>query len=133
MKVAFATDNGKSFINRHFGDSNYYYIYEMSSSGVEFIKKIENTTEEDNEEIHADPIKAKGVTQMLKTEGIEVVIAKIFGPNIKRIRKNFVCILMNDNDISDSIKKAHKNFDIILNEWNKGESRSHINLKIAGK
>ena len=70
---------------------------------------------------------------MLKTENIEVVIAKVFGPNIKRIRKNFVCILMNDNNISDSIKKAHKKFDIILNEWNKGESRSHINLKIAGK
>jgi len=36
--TAFATDDGKSFIERHFGDSNYYYIYEMSSSGVEFIK-----------------------------------------------------------------------------------------------
>jgi len=36
--TAFATDDGKSFIERHFGDSNYYYIYEMSSSGVKFIK-----------------------------------------------------------------------------------------------
>lgn len=133
MKTAFATENGKSVIDRHFGDQNYYHIYEMSSSGVEFIKKIENTTEEDNKEIHADPIKAKGVTQMLKTQDIKVVIAKVFGLNIKRIRKNFVCILMNDNDISDNIKKVHQKFDNNLNEWNKGESRSHIDLKIAGK
>jgi len=40
---------------------------------------------------------------------------------------------MNDNDISDNIKKVHQKFDNNLNEWNKGESRSHIDLKIAGK
>ncbi|MCD4774305.1 MAG: hypothetical protein K8R41_13080, partial [Bacteroidales bacterium] len=45
MKAAFATDNGRSFINRHFGDSDYYYIYEISSSETTFIKKISNTTE----------------------------------------------------------------------------------------
>ncbi len=129
MKIAFATDNGESFNDNHFGDSEYYYIYEMTSSGVEFIKKIKNTTEEDNEEIHADPRKAKGVTEMLKMENIQVVVSKIFGPNIKRIKKKFVCILMNDADISNSVKKVHQQADIILTEWKKGEERNHINLK----
>ena len=129
MKIAFATDNGESFNDNHFGDSEYYYIYEMTSSGVEFIKKIKNTTEEDNEEIHADPRKAKGVTEMLKMENIQVVVSKIFGPNIKRIKKKFVCILMNDADISNSVKKVHQQADIILSEWKKGEERNHINLK----
>jgi len=133
MKIAFATDNGKSFIDRHFGDSEYYYIYEMNASGIEFVKKIENTTEEDKEEIHADPVKAKGVTEMLKNEDIKVVIAKIFGPNIKRIKKKFVCILMNDNDISESIIKVQQKFDLILSEWNKGEDRNHINLRIINE
>ena len=130
MKTAFATDNGRSFIDRHFGDSNYYYIYEISSSEVTFLKKILNTTEKEEEEIHADPKKAKDVARMLKKENVEVVVSKIFGPNIKKIRKKFVCILMNDNDISDSIKTVQQKFDAILNEWNKGEIKSHINLKI---
>ena len=130
MKIAFASDNGKSFIDRHFGDSEHYYIYELSSSGLKFVKKIENTTEEDDEEIHADPVKAKGVTEMLKSEDIKVVIAKVFGPNIKRIRKKFVCILMNDTAISESIKKVQQKSDLILSEWNKGEDRNHINLRI---
>ena len=133
MKIAFASDNGKSFIDRHFGDSEHYYIYEMKASGIEFVKKIENTTEEDNEEIHADPVKAKGVTEMLKSEDIKVVIAKIFGPNIKRIKKKFVCILMNDSDISESVKKVQQKSDLILSEWNKGESRNHINLQTEKK
>ena len=130
MKTAFATDNGKTFIDRHFGDSDYYYIYEISTSETTFIKKISNTTEEEDEEIHADPKKAKGVTEMLKDENVKVVVSKIYGPNIKRIRKNFVCILMNDEDISDSIKIIQQKFDIIVNEWNKGESRNHLNFKI---
>lgn len=129
MKTAFATDNGKSFINRHFGDSEYYYIYEISASENTFIKKISNTTEEDNEEIHADPKKAKGVAEMLKDENVKVVVSKIYGPNIKRIRKNFVCILMNDDDISESINTVQQKFDVVLNEWNKGESRNHLNFK----
>jgi predicted Fe-Mo cluster-binding NifX family protein len=133
MKIAFASDDGKSFIDRHFGDSEYYYIYEMKASGIEFIKKIDNTTEEDDEEIHADPVKAKGVTEMLKKEDIKVVIAKVFGPNIKRIRKKFVCILMNDTDISESVKKVQQKSDLILSEWNKGEDRNHINLKVGNE
>ena len=129
MKTAFATDNGKSYINRHFGDSDYYYIYEISDSETTFLKKISNTTEEDDEEIHADPKKAKGVTEMLKDENVKVVVSKIYGPNIKRIRKNFVCILMNDDDLSDSVKIVQQKFGIVLNEWNKGESRKHLNFK----
>ncbi|MBI9039183.1 MAG: hypothetical protein JEY97_13700 [Bacteroidales bacterium] len=129
MKIAFASDNGKSFIDRHFGDSEYYYIYKISSAEAIFMKKISNTTEEEDEEIHADPKKAKSVTKMLKNEKIEVVVSKIFGPNIKRIRKNFVCILMNDEDISDSIKTIQQKHDIIVNERKKGESRNHLNFK----
>ncbi|MEA3495069.1 MAG: NifB/NifX family molybdenum-iron cluster-binding protein [Bacteroidota bacterium] len=127
MRTAFASDNGKGFIDRHFGDSDYYYIYEISSNKIEFIKKISNTTEE--EEIHADPKKAKGVVTMLKDDSVKVVVSKIYGPNIKRINKKFVCILMNDKNISDSIKTIQEKFMIILDEWDKGESRKHLNFK----
>ena len=58
LKVAFATDDGKTFMSRHFGDAEYYYIYEINKENAEFIKKINNTTEEE-EDIHADPTKAK--------------------------------------------------------------------------
>ncbi len=127
--TAFATDNGKSFTNKHFGDADYYMIYEISLSDAKFIKKISNTTEEDDEEIHADPKKAKSVAKMLKNENVKVVISKIYGPNIKRIKKKFVCILMNNKDISECTKIIQKKINIIIDEWNKGEIRNHLNLK----
>ena len=129
ITTAFATDNGKSFINRHFGDANYYIIYEISKNNIKFIKKIKNTTNDYNEEIHADPKKAKGVAELLKNEKVTTVVSKFYGPNIKRIRKNFVCILMNNEDFSECTKIIQKKIDIIVDEWNKGEIRGHLNLK----
>ena len=129
VNIAFATDDGKTFMDRHFGDAEYYYVYEISETESKFLKKIKNTTEEDDESKHADPEKAKGVAGLFKNENIKVVVSKVFGANIKRIKKKFVCVLMNDNSISDSIKTIQQKFDVINNEWNNGEERNHLNLK----
>ena len=67
IKVAFATDDGKIFMDRHFGDAEYYDVYEISEIDSKFIKRIKNTTEEDNESVHADPEKAKGQKELIKS------------------------------------------------------------------
>jgi len=120
--TAFATDDGNNFMGKHFGDANYYDIYKISASNSEFVKRIDNTIDIE-EESHADPKKAKGISGLLKSEGIQVVVSKVFGPNIKRIKKNFVCIIMSKEDISQSITHIQQRFDAIVNEWNKGEER----------
>ena len=61
LKFAFAVNKEKQFENKHFGDADYYYIYEISTSENKFIKIIKNTTEENDENIHADPKKAKSI------------------------------------------------------------------------
>lgn len=126
IKVAFATDNGSNFINRHFGDANYYDIYEIEGNQANYLKRIDNTTEE--EEMHADPKKAKGIANLLLEENVSVVISKIFGPNIKRIRKKFVCVVMKDNYISEGIQKICDNTGKIYEEWEKGEDRKHLSI-----
>ena len=121
--TAFATDDGDNFIDRHFGDANYYDIYKISASSMKFIKRIDNTTEEEDEEIHADPKKAKGISGLLKKENVQVVVSKIFGPNIKRIKKNFVCIIMSKENVEEGIAHIQLRFDTIVKEWDKGEER----------
>lgn len=126
LKVAFATDDGKTFMGRHFGDAEHYYIYEIDDENANFIKKIDNTTEE--EDMHADPKKAKGISNLLLDEDVSVVVSKVFGPNIKRIKKKFVCVVVKDEEINESINKICLNVGKIYKEWEKGKDRKHLSL-----
>ena len=126
---AFATDDGKSFIDRHFGDADFYDIYEISSQEIKLLKRIDNTTEEDDDESgHGDPVKAQGVTGMLKKEGVNMAVSRVFGPNLKRIKKKFLCILAGKRSIEESLKILQKRFPSLLDEWNVGEERTFIKL-----
>ncbi len=127
LKVAFATDDGKTFMSRHFGDAEYYYIYEIDNENTEFIKKISNTTEEE-EDVHADPKKAKSIAKLLRQEQVQTLVSKIFGPNIVRIKKKFVCILIKENSIENSIEIIKNNLPIIAKEWEMGEERNFLRL-----
>ncbi len=127
--TAFATDDGENFIDRHFGDAEFYNVYEISSTGVRLLKKIGNSTEEDDDEDgHGDPNKAKGVTGMLKKEGVNVTVSRVFGPNLKRIKKKFICIILKEWNIYESIKKLQERFSDLVDEWSKGEERNFIRL-----
>lgn len=131
FKVAFASDDGESFVDRHFGDAYYFYIYSFSDNGIEFLKRIENTTDEDSKEKHGDPKKAKGILGLLKSQDVKVFVSKIFGPNIKRMKKNFVCVLINNDKISDSFNILQRNIEAIDREWKKGVDRDFIDLRKA--
>ncbi|TSA26250.1 dinitrogenase iron-molybdenum cofactor biosynthesis protein, partial [bacterium] len=122
IRVAFATDNGKTFMGRHFGDADFYDIYEISAMKANFIKRINNTIDEE-EEVHADPKKAQGISHLLLDENISVVVSKIFGPNIKRINKKFVCVVIKDEKIEDAVNKICSNIGKIYEEWENGEKR----------
>ncbi len=127
--TAFATDDGKSFIDRHFGDADFYDIYEISSQSINLLKRIDNTTEEDDDEDgHGDPVKAQGVTGMLKKEGVTMSVSRVFGPNLKRIKKKFLCIIVKEGSIEDSLKKLQDTFPALLEEWSKGEERNFLRL-----
>ncbi|MCD6397760.1 MAG: hypothetical protein J7L71_09490 [Spirochaetaceae bacterium] len=127
--TAFATDDGEFFIDRHFGDAEFYDIYEISEDEVNLIKRIDNSTEDDNdEEGHGDPVKAQGVTGMLKKEGVNMAVSRVFGPNLKRIKKKFLCILVGKTSIEESLKILQKRFPSLLDEWNVGEERTFIRL-----
>ena len=127
LKVAFATDDGKTFMGRHFGDAEYYHIYEIDENNYELINIIKNTTEEE-EDVHADPKKAGSIAKLLKQENVQVAVSKVFGPNIMRIKKKFVCIIIKENLIETGIEIIKSNFLAITEEWKMGEDRNFIKL-----
>ncbi len=126
---AIATDDEKNYTDSHFGDARYYRLYEFTSSSAEYLKIIANTTQQSEPENHADPGKASNVVELLNKEDVKVVVANIFGPNIKRIKSKFVCILMDNGSISKSIPHLLEQFEVICDSWNSGNLREHLNLR----
>ena len=124
--IACATDDSITFVDRHFGDANHYNIYELSPEGHVFIGVVHNTTE--GEEMHADPKKAKGISQMLKSKNVHVVMAKVFGPNIKRIRKIFVSVVSQEQTIIDAMNVLLTEFELLEKTSNDGEKRAIVKL-----
>ena len=127
MIAAIATDDGITTNQRHFGDAAIYNIYEIDEEGHRFLKKIDNSSEIE-EESHADPRKARSVAEMLSAENVNIAVAQVFGPNLKRIKSKFVCIIVKDLEISAVIQKVKSDYTAIEEEWKKGSERSHLRL-----
>lgn len=128
MKIVFATDDGLLFMDRHFGDAEFYEVFEVSKDEFKHHKRINNSTEEDDESLHGDPVKAKGVTALFKGEDIKVLVTKVFGPNIKRMKKKFVCVIINVDTIEKGKSIIQENIQKIEQEWEKGENRDFLKL-----
>jgi len=119
---AIATDDGVSFIDRHFGDARFYDVYEITKNNTTFIKRIENQTDEEEEEDgHGNPQKAHSIAGILLEEGVSVVISKVYGPNIKRIRKKFLCVVNKKGEIKESLEKLHCIFPKLSTEISKSD------------
>jgi predicted Fe-Mo cluster-binding NifX family protein len=127
LMAAFATNDGLSFTDNHFGEADHYLVYRISPSEAIHVKTIKNTTEE--EEVHADPRKAQQVGGLLGPEKIQVLVNRAFGGNINRIKKKFVVVLTNQKQIPAGVELVRENFDTIVAEWEKGESRTYLKLR----
>ena len=127
LRLAAATDDGEHFTSRHFGDAEFYEIFEFSESGYESTGRVINNVDE--EKGHADPNKARGIAGLLAKEGVHMAVSPVFGPNIKRIKKKFVCILTGHEKISDCLEMLMSRYPEIVAEFEKGEERNFLDWR----
>ncbi|MGM0602665.1 MAG: NifB/NifX family molybdenum-iron cluster-binding protein [Bacillota bacterium] len=125
--AALATDDGKKFVNRHFGDAKKYYIYEITNESYMFIKSINNTSVEEKQ--HADPKKARSIINILKSEGVQVVDNLAFGANINRVKKKLVPVITAKTTLKEGLKELIANHENLIKLWEQGEKRDYLNLK----
>ena len=131
VKIAIATDQEKRLTNEHFGDAKQYIVYQIDKHSVKKIGIIENTTEaeKEHEHHHGDPSKAQGIGKLMKNNNIQVLVGKVFGPNIKRMLKDFIIVLVNDENSDLAAERIRQNFDKIIENMQNKENRQHINLR----
>ena len=128
LTFAFATDDGESLKgDDHFGNAKHYYIYKISPDKSDFMEQRDNIeVEENEEETHGDYKKAKAVSSVL--EKTDVLVSKIFGPNIKRMKEKFVCIIVRVDSIKEAVDIMKRNMNKIVEEYQKGKERKHLVL-----
>ncbi|MGM0499323.1 MAG: NifB/NifX family molybdenum-iron cluster-binding protein [Bacillota bacterium] len=127
LKVALATNDGKKFIDEHFGEADKYYIYEFDTYNYKYLKSIENNSIEDIK--HAAPKKAKSIIKILKKEGVQVVCNLAFGANINRVKKKLVPVITSKVYLNDGLEELIANYNQIIQLLNAGEKREYLNLK----
>src|SRR6056297_897880 len=118
MIIACATNDGQTFVDSHFGDANKYDLYEITEEGVSYINSVKNHTEEE-EGVHADPKKAKGIASLLKQHDVQIGVSRFFGPNIKRVAKHFLPIIIPEKQIKEGLTILLTQYEIITESLNK--------------
>ena len=125
---AFASDDRIYFSEAHFGDAEIYLLYAISNDSIKYIEQIDNTSIE--VEGHAAPEKATSVTSILKKKGVQVLVSRRFGPNIKRVKVHFVPVIVKkQKNIQEALITVRENLNAIEQEWKKDSSqRKHLIL-----
>jgi len=129
MIIACATNDGEKFASCHFGDANQYDIYEMDENACRLVETVRNTTGEEEEEIHADPRKAKGIVDLLRKNNVQVGMTKVFGPNIKRVVKHFVPVIANEDNISKGLEALAGDYERIDRIIAENSKDTYLDLK----
>jgi len=131
IRAAIATEDGITCIERHFGDARYYYLYDIDEvAGFHCIAKIENTVDvEEKEDAHGDPRKASGIGSLLKQQQVNTAVSKVFGPNIKRLMKQYACILVWVDTIPAVLDILVQKQARVSEELEKGDQRVPVDLR----
>ncbi len=118
---AIGTDNEKMIkSDNHVGMSKFYQIWKYSDGKLTFKEKRENIKYKENEsKIHGDPKKAEKVVSVLKK--VDVIVGKIFGPNIIQLKNKFVPVVIRELNIKKAVKIIEENINEIIEEKNKKE------------
>jgi len=125
--IAIGTDDDKTIkADDHVGMSQKFQIWEYSNGKIIFKRTRENPKyKEDETRVHGDPGKAKATASALKD--VDILIGKMMGPNIVRLKEQFVCAIIREPEIKKAIKIIKENINEIVEEKEKNK-RSGIIL-----
>ena len=102
LVLAFATDDGTTLTRGHVGSADRYQLYRITAGDADLIgERINPKVEEDESLRHGDPVKAKSIKELL--DGADGIVGRRFGPNITRMIRHYICIVVRVETIQEAI------------------------------
>jgi predicted Fe-Mo cluster-binding NifX family protein len=93
----------------------------------EFVERRKNVQFKGDETMkYGGPQKARATSSVL--EGVDVIVGRKFGPNLPRLLRKFVCVVVRTNALDSAIEAVHNNIDRIVEEEDRETDRKHIVL-----
>ncbi|MDY6837719.1 MAG: NifB/NifX family molybdenum-iron cluster-binding protein [Thermodesulfobacteriota bacterium] len=128
LLIGFSTDDGEHMINDHAGQAKYFDVYSFSGGKAQFLERRTNSKYKGNEALrHGDPKKAQATLAAL--EGLHVLVARTYGPNLPRLLKKLLCVVIRTQKVSDAVEVMKGNAKRVREEYEKGEARRHLVLR----
>ncbi len=116
MRVAFGMENEESLTDGHYGDSKYFFIYEINDNGdLRLVEKRWNKAQDMEEREHGDEKKFKAVISQLMD--MDVLAAFRMGPNFVRIKEKTKkrVFLTHTKDLNDALARLKNNLEKLKN------------------
>jgi len=127
LLIGISTDDGEHMINDHAGQAKYFDVYRLSGGEAQFLKRRANSKYKGEETLkHGDPKKAQATLAAL--EGLHVLVARTYGPNLPRLLKKLLCVVIRTKKVSDAVEIMKGNMELVRAEYEKGEGRRHLVL-----
>ncbi|MEA2081319.1 MAG: NifB/NifX family molybdenum-iron cluster-binding protein [Elusimicrobiota bacterium] len=128
LVFAVGTDDNKTVkSNDHVGMSRFFQIFEYNAGDLVLKETRDNPKyREDETRIHGDPGKAKATASVLTD--VDVLVGKMFGPNIVRLRKQFVCAVIREPDIEEAKKIIKDNICEISAQNNREDKPERMGI-----
>jgi len=115
--LAFAANLSNNFESIHFGDANKYLIYKYTDSEFIFLKEeINHFKNSDENKTHGSQKKGRVIIEFLKGIGVQVLVSKQFGKNIKMVNRHFIPVIINTEKPDDVIPMLKKHMKWIEDE-----------------
>jgi predicted Fe-Mo cluster-binding NifX family protein len=129
LLMAFSTHDGEYLVtDDHAGMARYFDVYRFTDGEAQFVERRENSKYGGDETMrHGDPKKAKASLSAL--DGLDVWVSKRFGPNLPRLLKKILCVVVRVDTIAEAKALIDQNLNAVAEECAKGEDRKHLVLK----
>ena len=129
LLIAISTNDGENLVlDEHAGMAKYFDVYRFGDGDPEFVERRENSKYGGDETMkHGDPKKAKSSMEALGD--VDAWASPRFGPNLVRLIKKMVCIVVRVQTVAQAVELIAANLDRVAEESAKGEERKHLVLK----
>ncbi|ACJ16405.1 iron-molybdenum cofactor-binding protein [Thermococcus onnurineus NA1] len=129
LKVAFGMENDETLIDAHYGDSEFFAIYEVCEDGsVKLLEERDNKARnvEEHDEGHGDPRKFRAIVSQLID--VDVLAAFRMGPNFLRIRdqSDKVAFFTRTRDLKLALQRVAENFDDLWEQVQKKRAKARV-------